>query len=116
MVYLHSAISFIAYYFASRYIKHPMRNKAILLGNLIICWSRIHCSEITYVRLLIYASIIAIAYPILLVPYISITYDVIGRAWNAAEMRIEYIVVREIYVHFGRMVSILGFIFAVILF
>ena len=44
---------------------------------------------------------IAIAYPILLVPYISITYDVIGRAWNAAEMRVEYIVVREIYIHFG---------------
>ena len=69
--------------------------------------------KITYVRLLIYASMIAIAYPILLVPYISITYDVIGRAWNAAEMRIEYIVVREIFIHFGRMVSILGFLFAV---
>ena len=59
---------------------------------------------------------IAIAYPILLVPYISITYDVIGRAWNAAEMRVEYIVVSEIYIHFGRMVSILGFLLRSILF
>lgn len=114
---LHSAISFITYYFASRYIKPRMRNKSILLGGILLYVAVIFITiKVTYLRLLIYASMIAIAYPILLVPYISLTYDVIGRAWNAREMRIEYIVVREIFIHFGRMVSILGFLVAVFYF
>ena len=40
----------------------------------------------------------------MLVPYLSITYDVIGSGWNAAEMRVEYIVVRELYLNAGRVV------------
>lgn len=46
----------------------------------------------------------------------SMTYDVIGRGWKAAEMRIEYIVVREIFLNFGRFISIIFFILAVTLF
>ena len=69
--------------------------------------------DVNYVKLLIYAAMIAVAYPILLVPYVSTTYDIIGTAWKAAEMRIEYIVVREIFVNMGRIVSILSFLAAV---
>lgn len=111
---INSGISFIAYYAASRLIKKNKRKKAILLGGiilylavLIIAW------DVNYVKLLIYAAMIAVAYPILLVPYMSTTYDVIGTAWKAAEMRIEYIVVREIYINMGRIVSILAFLAAV---
>jgi YQGE family putative transporter len=56
---------------------------------------------------------IAVAYPLLLVPYSSTTYDVIGSGWKAAEMRIEYIVVREIFLNIGRIASILAFLAAV---
>ncbi|WP_419956124.1 MFS transporter [Neobacillus niacini] len=111
---INSGISFIAYYAASRLIKKNRRKKAILIGGiilylavLIIVW------DVNYVKLLIYAAMIAVAYPILLVPYVSTTYDVIGSAWKAAEMRIEYIVVREIYINLGRIVSILSFLAAV---
>ncbi|WHX99327.1 MFS transporter [Neobacillus sp. DY30] len=111
---INSGISFIAYYAASRLIKKNKRKKAILIGGiilyiavLIIVW------DVNYVKLLIYAAMIAVAYPILLVPYMSTTYDVIGSAWKAAEMRIEYIVVREIYINLGRIVSILSFLAAV---
>jgi MFS transporter, YQGE family, putative transporter len=114
---LNSGISFVAYYLASRLIKKNHRKKAILIGGLIlyaavlvIVW------EVNYAKLLIYAAMIAIAYPVLLVPYISTTYDVIGIGWKAAEMRIEYIVVREIFLNIGRIVSILAFLGAVTLF
>lgn len=114
---LNSGISFVAYYLASRLIKKNYRKKAILIGGLIlyaavlvIVW------EVNYAKLLIYAAMIAIAYPVLLVPYISTTYDVIGVGWKAAEMRIEYIVVREIFLNIGRIVSILAFLGAVTLF
>ena len=100
---INSGISFIAYYAASRLITKNKRKKAILLGGIIlylavllIVW------DINYVKLLIYAAMIAVAYPILLVPYMSTTYDIIGTAWKAAEMRIEYIVVREIFINFGK--------------
>lgn len=111
---LNSGISFVAYFLASRYIKRNFRKKAILIGGLmlyaavlIIVW------EVTYAKLLIYAAMIAVAYPLLLVPYMSTTYDVIGIGWKAAEMRIEYIVVREVFLNIGRIVSILSFLAAV---
>ncbi|NHC40098.1 MFS transporter [Bacillus sp. MM2020_1] len=111
---LNSGISFIAYYLASRLIKQRFRKKAILIGGLllytavlIIVW------DVNFVKLLIYGGIIAIAYPLLLVPYMSTTYDVIGTGWKAAEMRIEYIVVREIFLNLGRIISILSFLAAI---
>lgn len=111
---INSGISFIAYYAASRLIKKNKRKKAILVGGIIlylavllIVW------DINYVKLLIYAAMIAVAYPLLLVPYMSTTYDIIGSAWKAAEMRIEYIVVREIFINLGRIVSVLSFLAAV---
>lgn len=114
---INSSISFVAYYIASRYIKQPMRKKAILAGGtLLYAAVFLIAFDISYGKLLIYAGAIAIAYPVLLVPYVSMTYDVIGTAWNAAEMRIEYIVVRELFIHLGRIVSIIGFIASVTLF
>ncbi|RFU65717.1 MFS transporter [Peribacillus glennii] len=114
---INSAISFVAYFLASRYIKESMRKKAILAGGVILYASVFLVAYgVSYAKLLMYAAVIAIAYPILLVPYVSMTYDVIGTAWKAAEMRIEYIVVREVFIHLGRFVSILGFIASVTLF
>lgn len=111
---LNSGVSFVAYYFASRLIKQKYRKKAILIGGimlyasvLLIVW------DVNFVKLLIYGGMIAIAYPLLLVPYMSTTYDVIGTGWKAAEMRIEYIVVREIYLNLGRIVSIVSFLAAI---
>ena len=111
---INSGISFVAYYFASRLIKKKNRKKAILIGGillyasvLLIIW------DLNFVKLLLYGGLIAIAYPLLLVPYSSTTYDVIGSGWKAAEMRIEYIVVREIYLNLGRIISVLAFLAAV---
>ncbi|MGG1677425.1 MFS transporter [Neobacillus sp. NRS-1170] len=111
---LNSGISFIAYFLASRMIKKSYRKKAILIGGLLLYAAVILIVwDLSYAKLLVYAGIIAIAYPLLLVPYMSTTYDVIGIGWKAAEMRIEYIVVREIFLNLGRIVSILAFLAAV---
>lgn len=111
---VNSSISFLGYFLVSRLLKKEYRKRAILIGGLLL-YSAIFfiVFEVTYQKLLVYAATIAIAYPLLLVPYISLTYDVIGRGWKAAEMRIEYIVVREIFLNAGRIVSILGFLAAV---
>ncbi|PFA62401.1 MFS transporter [Bacillus sp. AFS015802] len=114
---INSGIAFVGYYIASRVIKKNLRKRAILLGGILLYLAIfLIVFDVTYTKLLLYAGVIAIAYPILLVPYISMTYDVIGTGWNAAEMRIEYIVVREIFLNLGRIVSVLAFIIAVTFF
>jgi MFS transporter, YQGE family, putative transporter len=111
---VNSGIAFVGYYLTSRLIKKEQRKKAILAGGILL-YAAIFLIvyDISYTKLLMYAATIAVAYPILLVPYISMTYDVIGTGWKAAEMRIEYIVVREIFLNLGRVVSVLAFIVAV---
>lgn len=114
---INSSVAFLVYYLATRLIKKTKRKNFILIGGIILYLSIfILLFDLTYQKLLIYAVLIAIGYPMLLVPYSSLTYDVIGRAWNAAKARIEYIVVKEIFLNSGRIVSILGFIIAVTFF
>lgn len=108
---INSGVSFLAYFIVSRIIKKEQRLKSILFGGILLYAATfLIVFEITYTRLIMYAIIIAIAYPLLLVPYLSITYDVIGSGWKAAEMRIEYIVVREIFLNAGRIFSLLLFL------
>ncbi|MFC5713385.1 MFS transporter [Thalassorhabdus alkalitolerans] len=109
-----SSISFFCYYFVSRLIKKEYRKKGIFIGGLFL-YAAIFLiiPEPSFTRLIIYGIIISAAYPLLLVPYVSLTYDVIGRAWNAAKMRVEYLLVREFFVNGGRITSIAVFLIAV---
>ncbi|MDQ0254404.1 YQGE family putative transporter [Evansella vedderi] len=103
-----SAVSFVSYYIVGRFIKPQYRKKSILTGGLILYGAIfIIIFDLNFTRLIIYGITISIAYPLLLVPYISLTYDVIGSAWKAAEMRVEYIVIRELFTNSGRITSIL---------
>jgi MFS transporter, YQGE family, putative transporter len=114
---INSGISFLAYYFVSRTLKKEYRKQAILVGGLILFLAIfLLIFDLSYFRLLLYAAMIAVAYPLLLVPYASMTFDVIGRGWKAAEMRVEYIVVRELFLNLGRVASILLFLLATHLF
>lgn len=114
---INSGVGLFTYYCASRFIKRNHRTMAILIGCIGLFLSIFFLIiDVTYAKLLIYGFLIAIFYPLLLVPYVSLTYDVIGRSWNAAEMRIEYIVVRELYLNIGRILSILAFLICISIF
>lgn len=112
--FLMSFTQLIVYYAVARFITERYRKTAILIGGVILYLSLfIILFDLTYAALLVYAVIISIAYPLLLVPYQSITFDVIGMARNAAEQRVEYIVFRELYVNLGRILSIVTFVLCV---
>ncbi|WP_430785242.1 MFS transporter [Virgibacillus flavescens] len=112
-----SGLSFIFYFVATKFIKPSLRKKSILIGAIILYAAvYILIFNVSYFALITYAVLIGIAYPIINVPYASLTYDVIGKAWRARDLRIEYIVVRELYVNIGRVVSILFFLLSVMLF
>ncbi|WP_100010644.1 MFS transporter [Lentibacillus sediminis] len=109
-----SGLSFVFYFIATKFIKPYLRKKSILLGASILYFSIfIILFDISYPLLIVYAIFIGMAYPIINVPYNSMTYDVIGKAWRAKELRVEYIVVRELFVNIGRVTSILVFLLAV---
>lgn len=114
---VYSAFAFLFYYIATRVIKPKRRKWAIFIGGLTLYLALyLILINLSYPVLLIYAAIIGMAYPIIYVPYLSLTYDVIGKAWHAAEMRIEYIVVRELFLNFGRVLSIGIFLLGITLF
>jgi MFS transporter, YQGE family, putative transporter len=106
-----SLISFITYYIVTRIIKETYRMKAIFIGGFLLFIAVFFIAfKVTFSLLIIYGAIISLAYPIILVPYLSLTYDIIGKSYKAREYRIEYIVVREVYLNSGRMFSIAVFI------
>jgi len=107
-----SGVSIVFYFISIKFIKAHLRKKAILYGGIILYLAiYIIIFDMTYTHLLIYAVIIGMAHPIINVPYVSMTYDVIGRARFAKEFRVEYIVVRELFANLGRVISILIFLF-----
>jgi MFS transporter, YQGE family, putative transporter len=112
-----SAVSFTGYFIVTRIIKPQYRKRFIFIGGLILFLALgFILFNLTFTKLMIYGVIVAIAYPLILIPYGSLTYDVIGHSWKAGEMRIEYIVVRELFLNLGRIVSILLFITSITLF
>lgn len=110
-----SGMSLLVYFVAIKLITPTKRKIFILYGSLVLYASLfIILFRMNYQSLIIYAVIIGIAYPLINVPYASLTYDVIGKAWKAKEMRIEYIVIRELFINLGRVLSISVFIVSAI--
>jgi YQGE family putative transporter len=112
-----SAISFVVYYLSGRFISQKYRKKSILIGAILLSLSVwIIAFHLTYPKLMTYGVVISIAFPILMVPFVSMSYDVIGKAKKAADWRIEYIVGRELFLNAGRFISIILFISVILLF
>src|SRR5699024_5214555 len=112
-----SGLSFVFYFGATKFIKPSLRKKAIFYASIFIYFSLfIILLKASYLHFIIYAIIVGAMYPILNVPYLSLTYDVIGVARKAKEFRIEYIVVRELFVNVGRVISISVFILFILFF
>lgn len=115
--FINSFVSLISYYLAARYIKKHYRKRSVLMGGILLFATVfLIVFQVTYPLFLVYSAVIAISYPLVLVPFSSTSYDVIGSGWKAAEMRIEYIVVRELFLNVGRAISILIFLVAISLF
>ncbi|MGM9924671.1 MAG: MFS transporter [Bacillus sp. (in: firmicutes)] len=114
---LNSGIGLVTYYSASRFISQGSRKKAVLIGGIGLFLSIfLLIFKVTYFTLLLYGALIAVFYPLLLVPYTSLTYDVIGRSWKAGDMRVEYIVIRDLYLNIGRAFSIIVFLVGIAFF
>ena len=112
-----SGISVIFYYLSGRLIAPKYRKRLMLAAALFLSLSVwIIAFDLTYAKLMTYGVVVSIFFPILMVPFLSMSYDVIGSEKKAAEWRIEYVVARELYLNAGRIISILFFMAVVLLF
>lgn len=67
--------------------------------------------DTNYTTLLIYGIGTSIFAPLYFIPLTSVVFDLIGINEDSANLRDEYIVIREIGLNLGRMFSVLIFIF-----
>ncbi|WP_343782317.1 MFS transporter [Alkalibacillus silvisoli] len=109
--FTYAVTSLLAYQLVARVVTPSNRIKFITVGvissYLSVFWLLI--SDVPY-EFYIYGAVIGIAFPLFFAPYMSISYDVIGQANQARDYRIEYIILREIALSFGRGTSLLLFI------
>ncbi|GAK14661.1 LOW QUALITY PROTEIN: membrane protein [Geomicrobium sp. JCM 19039] len=109
-----SSVSFVFYFLAGKYLKTKYRKRAILTGAIMLYGALfLILPDRTFVTLIIYGIIISMAYPLIFVPYVSMTYDIIGKAYKAASMRVEYLIMREWFTNAGRAGSIICFMVVV---
>lgn len=109
-----NASSFIVFILLTIYMKDTTRKRFIFIGSFAMSFAIwIVITELSFIRLMIYAIVIGISFPILSVPFQSLTYDIIGRAYKAGALRIEYIVVLEIVSNLGSILSIVLFILGI---
>jgi len=105
--FVRALVSFLAYFLIGRKLKKKFRNRAIFLGGSVLALSTLLIIKpASFSFLLFYAAVVAASYPLVLVPFFSITFDVIGKNPGAAEWRIEYVAVRELFLNLGRFFSI----------
>lgn len=105
-------VSLIGYITIGKVIKPSIKKRAILIGCLLVSMTiYLFSIQFSYVIVLLYALTVGVAYPILNIPYHSLTYDVIGVSKNAKNWRIEYVVIFECFINIGRILSVILFVF-----
>ncbi|WP_223154967.1 MFS transporter [Alkalibacillus aidingensis] len=109
--FIYAGTSLLAYQVVARVVTPKNRIKLITVGvitlYLSIFWLLI--ADVPY-EFFIYGAVVGIAVPFFFAPYMSISYDVIGKSSQARVYRIEYIVLREIALNMGRAVSLTLFL------
>jgi len=106
-----SAVSLLAFFVAGKLIKPGRRAVPMLIGALamtlvilLFFW------RVDYSTLLVFGIVIALFYPLYGIPITSTVFDLIGVNDEAAEHRVEYVVLRETALNMGRIFGTAVFI------
>lgn len=105
---LTSAGALVAYYFVKKYLSYERRPlflsvAAVMLG-LSVVWLLF---QVNIWSLFTFGLLNALFSPLMMTPYACLTFDVMGQLPEAAHRKVEYLVIRELFVNTGRCLSIL---------
>ena len=105
-----SGVAFISYFVVGKRLKPRHRPWAMLIGTVMLALVILPLFwKLNYITLLIFGVGTALFMPLFIIPMTSSVFDRIGQDERTSEMRVEYIVIREASLCFGRVVSITAF-------
>ena len=109
-----SAIAFVSFYLAGKWIKPSWRSPAMLLGTVVMILVILpFFFGMSYMTMLIFGIGTSLFIPLYTIPMTSAVFDLIGQHEESVRQREEYIVLRELALNVGRIVSMLIFIVTV---
>src|SRR5699024_6672813 len=108
--------SLLAYFIVFKKVNMMNRKYFLFIGALFLYISvYLFVFQSSNWMLMLYGVIIGFSYPIFNVPFVSLTYDIIVKARLAKELRVEYIIIREVFFNIGRIISIVLFTIGILL-
>lgn len=111
---LTSFLSLLSYYAVGKWIRPHKRARSLLIGACMLAVSVLPLlTQLRFSTLLLLGIGTALFYPFFSVPLVSTSFDVIGESMEKANLRVEYIVIREFAFSLGRMLSALTFVLLV---
>lgn len=103
-------ISLISYYFVGKWMNPERRIKAILIGSLALgLFFLPYLFLLNTWSMFLFGIGIFLFFPFFYNPLLSIVFDVIGETDETVQLRVEYVVSREISLNIGRTISVIGF-------
>ncbi|MBA4492943.1 MFS transporter [Paenactinomyces guangxiensis] len=106
-----SLVSLISFYIVGRFMKPGLRNLFIFIGTLMMGLVILpFIFYVNYWTMFILGVGAALFYPLYMAPLTSTVFDFIGENEKTVQMRVEYVVVRELALNLGRLAGILIFI------
>jgi YQGE family putative transporter len=109
-----AGIALIAYFLIGKYLRPEWRKTSMMVGTIMLSLFILPLFwKLNYTTLIIFGIGTNLFLPFYLVPLTSIVFDAIGKDQDSAEHRVEYVVVREIGLNIGRILSVSLFLVVV---
>jgi MFS transporter, YQGE family, putative transporter len=109
-----SAVAFVSYWAAGKFIKPKYRSVSMLAGAVMMVavifpffW------KVNVVTLFVFGIGVSLFIPLYTIPMVSSVFDLIGGDKQSAKLREEYVVLRELSLNAGRILGVLLFILVV---
>ncbi|MFC5469053.1 MFS transporter [Cohnella suwonensis] len=110
-VLLSSAVGFVSFFVAGKWLKPAWRGKGMLVGAAALALSVLPLFfGVGFGTLLAYGVLSALFMPLFVVPMTSAVFDWIGSDEESASRRVEFVVLRELALNAGRIVGMAMFI------
>ncbi|MBP1930387.1 MFS transporter [Ammoniphilus resinae] len=105
--FITSAVAFVSFYIAGKFLSSKWRSQALLLGTILTTLAVVPLFfELNYTTLLIMGIGISLFSPLFFIPAVSTIFDAIGKSSQSAQWKVEYIIIRETGLNIGRLITL----------